>query len=187
MSFISKKLSIPGVVLITPRVFYDKRGFFVEIYKYHEFKKMGIAEKWVQVNHSKSCQKTLRGLHYQKNPKAQAKLIQVVAGEVFDVCVDIRRGSPSFGKWIGVRLSAKNAKMLYIPKGFAHGFCVLSKEAEVIYYTSEVYSPEHERGMRFDDTRLSIDWPVKKPLLSKRDLSLPPLDEADNNFLYGKK
>jgi len=185
MPFKFKKLSISDIILITPGDFKDSRGFFMETYKQSEFRKFGISEYFVQDNHSESRKGVLRGLHYQKLPKAQAKLIRCIKGEIFDVAVDIRRGSPYFGKWIGEFLSEKNKKMLYIPIGFAHGFFVKSDVAEVIYKTSCEYSKENERGIIWNDPEIGINWPTKeKPILSKKDSTLPNLKEADNNFVY---
>lgn len=169
MSFIFKKLKIPEVILIEPKSFPDKRGFFMETYKHSEFAKSGIKEKFVQENHSYSKQNVLRGLHYQIAPRAQAKLVRCVLGKIFDVAVDIRKNSPTYKKWVGVVLSAKNKKEILIPKGFAHGFCVLSKQAEIIYKTSSEYSPRHEKGIIYNDPKISIKWPIKKPLISEKD------------------
>ncbi len=170
MPFSFKKLYIPDLILIEPKVFNDGRGFFAELYKSTDFKTAGIKKPFVQVNHSKSEKGVLRGLHYQIPPKAQAKLITVVQGEIFDVAVDIRKRSKTFGKWVSVKLDAKSKNMLYVPEGFAHGFCVTSKMAEVIYFCTEIYSPKHERGIIWNDSDLNIKWPVKEPKLSKRDI-----------------
>ena len=157
MPFNFTRLAIPDVILIEPRTFPDERGFFMESYKYSEFSAFGIKERFVQDNHSRSVKGVLRGLHYQKHPKAQGKLVRVVVGEIFDVAVDIRHGSPTYGQWVGEKLSAENKRMLYIPPGFAHGFCVLSEGAEVLYKTTEEYSPEHDAGIIWNDPKLSID------------------------------
>lgn len=178
MPFAFKNLSISGLVLIEPKVFQDGRGFFSELFKSTDFKAAGIKKPFVQVNHSKSEKGVLRGLHYQIPPKAQAKLITVIQGEIFDVAVDIRKKSPTFGKWVGVRLNAKTKNMLYVPEGFAHGFCVTSAIAEMIYFCTDVYSPEHERGIIWNDPDLNIKWPVKNPKLSKRDSKNSMLKEA---------
>ncbi len=167
--------SVPGVVIITPKVFGDSRGFLMETYKRSEFEAAGLPVTLVQENHSQSSVGTLRGLHYQREPKAQGKLVRVVRGEVFDVAVDIRAGSPTFGKWVGVTLSADNRRSIYIPPGFAHGFCVTSPDAEVIYKTTEEYAPDHEFGIRWDDPALAIAWPVTNPTLSARDQQWPTL------------
>lgn len=178
------RLQIPDLILIEPRVFGDERGFFMETYNYREFEEFGLTDRYVQDNHSKSSRGVLRGLHYQKSKAAQAKLVRVIRGEIFDVAVDIRRGSPTFGKWVGVILSEQNKRQLYIPAGFAHGFCVLSEEAEVLYKVTDFYNPQEERGIIWNDPDIAIDWPVKEPILSKKDAAWPPLKEADNDFIY---
>lgn len=175
MPFRFERLEIPEVILIEPKVFSDERGFFMETYKYSNFAAFGIKERFVQDNHSRSVKGVLRGLHYQRPPKAQGKLVRVLVGEIFDVAVDIRKGSPTYGKWVGVMLSAENRWMLYIPPGFAHGFCVLSEEAEVTYKVTEEYSPEHDAGIIWNDPEIGIDWPVEQPILSAKDAGLPPL------------
>ena len=176
--------AIPEVIVIEPRLFSDDRGFFMETYKRSEYAAHGIAENFVQCNQSRSSKGTLRGLHYQKRPKAQAKLVWAVSGEIYDVVVDLRRDGPTYGKWIAVTLSADNKKVLYVPGGFAHGFCVTSEHAEIVYMTTEEYAPELEAGVIWSDTELAIDWPVAKPLLSDRDKSWPCLRAADNDFIY---
>jgi dTDP-4-dehydrorhamnose 3,5-epimerase len=160
---------LPGVLIITPRVFPDPRGFFFESYNQESFRAQGMDTVFVQDNHSKSIQGTLRGLHFQLPPAAQVKLVRVVRGTIWDVAVDIRAGSPTFGQWCGVELSAENFRQLYLPVGYAHGFCVLSAEAEVLYKTSQVYSPAHERGILWNDPTLNVAWPISEPLLSDRD------------------
>jgi dTDP-4-dehydrorhamnose 3,5-epimerase len=175
MSFIFKKLKITGVILIEPKFFPDKRGFFMETYKQSAFAESGIREKFVQENHSHSRQNVLRGLHYQTAPRAQAKLVRCVSGRIFDVAVDIRKNSPTYGKWVSAVLSDKNKKEILIPEGFAHGFCVLSKWAEIIYKTSKEYSPKHEKGIIWNDPNINIKWPVKKPLVSEKDSQWPGL------------
>jgi dTDP-4-dehydrorhamnose 3,5-epimerase len=182
MPFKFKKLNIPGLILIEPQVFEDERGFFLETYKEKDFKKNGIKEKFLQENHSKSKKGVLRGLHFQKEPFAQGKLIRVIRGEIFDVAVDIRKRSKTYGKWLGINLSDKNKKMLYIPPGFAHGFCVLSNFAEVVYKCTKPYSLKHEGGIRWDDKALNIKWPVKNPIVSKKDLKWPPFKDLKNNY-----
>jgi len=184
MPFSFKRLAIPDVVLIEPRVFPDERGFFMETYKYSDFAAFGIKEQFVQDNHSRSKRGVLRGLHYQKPPKAQGKLVRVVVGEIFDVAVDIRKGSPWYGKWVGASLSAENKLMLYIPPGFAHGFCVLSEVAEVVYKATEEYSPEHDAGILWSDPEIGIQWPVKDPIVSLKDSRLPLLREIGDGFVY---
>lgn len=184
MPFKFERLAIPDVILIEPKVFPDERGVFMETYKYSDFSDFGIAERFVQDNCSRSRRGVLRGLHYQKPPKAQGKLVLAVAGEVFDVAVDIRRGSPTYGKWVGETLSAENKRMLYIPPGFAHGFCVLSEEAEVLYKVTEEYSSQHEAGIIWNDPEIGIHWPIEQPIVSTKDAALPTLSEADNRFAY---
>jgi dTDP-4-dehydrorhamnose 3,5-epimerase len=159
---------IPEVILIEPRVLRDERGFFLESYRRDLFAKNGILVDFVQDNHASSKKGALRGLHFQKAPKAQAKLIQVVRGEIFDVAVDIRKG-PTFGKHVGRRLSADRKEILFIPAGFAHGYLTLSDEAEVFYKASDFYSPEHEGALLWNDPALRIDWPGKPAFLSEKD------------------
>lgn len=163
--------TIPDVILFEPKVFGDERGFFFESFNACEFAKAtGLEAQFVQDNHSRSRQGVLRGLHYQLAPKAQGKLVRVTEGEVFDVAVDIRRGSPTFGQWVGEILSAENKRQLWIPAGFAHGFAVLSENAEFLYKTTDYWSPEHERCIRWDDPELAIPWPVPgTPLVSDKD------------------
>ena len=165
-------LSIPDILLIEPTVFRDDRGFFFESFNQADFKKeTNLSPTFVQENHSRSIKGVLRGLHYQLPPKAHDKLVRVVNGEIFDVVVDIRKESSTFGKWIGEILTDKNKKQIWIPKGFAHGFVVLSEIAEVIYKTTDYYAPQYERCIRWDDPKLSIDWNLKgvNLLLSKKD------------------
>lgn len=184
MSFEFKRLEIPEIVLITPRVFNDARGFFMEVYKHSDFFRAGITGHFVQDNHSKSERNVLRGLHYQKNPKAQGKLVRCLKGRIFDVAVDIRKGSPTYGKWVSAELSEENSHMLYIPPAFAHGFLALSDTAEIIYKCTEEYAPQEDRGILWNDPALNISWPVKNPILSEKDRRLPLLSAADNNFEY---
>ena len=169
MSFEFKRLEIPEVILITPKIFMDERGFFMETYQKEDFEKAGITGEFVQQNHSKSTKGVLRGLHYQKGPYAQAKLVRCIKGEIFDVAVDIRKNSPTFGKYVSAILSEDNKNMLYIPRGFAHGFEVLSEEAEVIYNVDNIYSKENEYGLIWNDPNLRLDWPIKNPILSNKD------------------
>jgi dTDP-4-dehydrorhamnose 3,5-epimerase len=178
------RLHLPEVVLVEPRVFGDDRGFFLESYKASDFTAAGIPESFVQSNHSHSSRGVLRGLHYQKEPRAQGKLVMAVRGAIFDVAVDIRRGSPTYGQWVGEELSESNHRLLYIPPGFAHGFCVLSEYADVLYQVTAEYSAEHDRGIRWDDPALDIAWPIDSPRLSPKDAAQPLLAEADNNFVY---
>ena len=164
-------LKIPDVFLIQPRVFGDERGYFYESFNQSEFNSaVGREVKFVQDNHSKSQKNVLRGLHYQLAPKAQGKLVRVVQGEVFDVAVDIRKNSPSFGQWVSAILSAENKCQLWIPEGFAHGFITLSETAEFLYKTTEYYAPEYERSIVWNDKQIKIEWPVNcKPILSEKD------------------
>jgi dTDP-4-dehydrorhamnose 3,5-epimerase len=176
------RLDIPDVVLVEPTTFEDERGFFAETYRQSEFAAFGIPQPFVQDAHSRSAKGVLRGLHYQKEPRAQAKLVRALLGEVFDVAVDIRRSSPTYGKWVGVRLSAENKTGLYIPPGFAHGFCAMSAVAELLYKTTDEHAPQHERGIVWNDPDLGIPWPIAQPKVSARDASLPRARDADNNF-----
>lgn len=184
MPFTFTRLTIPDLVLVEPKVFGDERGFFMETYSYRDFAVFGIRAAFVQDNHSLSRGPVLRGLHYQKKPMAQAKLVRCIRGAIFDVAVDIRRGSPTYGKWVGVELSAENKRQLYLPRGFAHGFCALTEVVEVVYKVDNYYSPEHDRGIIYNDPDLGIVWPVARPLLSPKDARLPRLKDADNSFVY---
>jgi dTDP-4-dehydrorhamnose 3,5-epimerase len=179
MPFSFKTTALPGVVIIDPRVFPDDRGFFLEVYKKSEFAAAGMDVEFVQDNHSRSVQGTLRGLHLQRAPWAQGKLVRVVEGEIFDVAVDIRRESSTFGRWVSVTLSAENQRSVYIPAGYAHGFCVVSPYAQVLYKTTAEYAPEFESGVRWDDPVLAIPWPVSEPRLSARDRTWPALADID--------
>jgi dTDP-4-dehydrorhamnose 3,5-epimerase len=184
MPFNFKPLEIPDLMLIEPKVFGDKRGFFMETFKLSEFQANGINGDFVQDNMSRSQKGVLRGLHYQLNPKAQGKLVMTVKGAVFDVAVDIRKGSPYYGKWVAKKLSEDNRLMFWIPPGFAHGFMTLSDSAEIIYKTTEEYAPELERGIIWNDPTIGIKWPSLSPLLSERDAALPSLGDAEINFSY---
>lgn len=168
---------LPGVVIIEPKVFADERGFFMETYKKSDFVAAGLEVDFVQENHSKSVQGTLRGLHLQRAPRAQGKLVRAIEGEVFDVAVDIRRESPTFRRWVSVTLSADNRRSVFIPAGYAHGFCVVSAEAQVVYKTTAEYAPDLEWGVRWDDPLLAIPWPVTEPRLSPRDSRWPLLSD----------
>jgi dTDP-4-dehydrorhamnose 3,5-epimerase len=176
-------LVIPEVVIFEPKVFGDERGFFYESFSQKVFEQAtGLKREFVQDNHSKSQKGVLRGLHYQMPPMAQGKLVRVIEGEVFDVAVDIRKNSPTFGQWVGERLSAKNNKQMWVPEGFAHGFITLSDTAEFLYKTTSYYSPEHERCIAWDDPSLAIDWQlahVDEPLLSEKDSRGSSLNVAD--------
>jgi len=182
MPFQFKRLEIPELVLIEAQAFEDGRGFFMEAYKKSELSAIGIPQVFVQDNYSYSVRGTLRGLHYQKHPKAQAKLVTVLRGEIFDVALDIRKGSPTYGRWVGVVLTGQMHHMLYLPTGFAHGFCVLSEEAYILYKVTEEYAPELDRGILWNDPEVGIRWPIEKPLLSTKDAQHPLLKEADNDF-----
>jgi dTDP-4-dehydrorhamnose 3,5-epimerase len=187
MPFAFKNLLIPEIILVEMKVFADDRGFFMETYKHSEFANHGIKEYFVQDNHSRSSKNVLRGLHYQKNPKAQGKLVRCIAGRIFDVAVDIRKGSPTYGKWVGAELSSENNYMLYIPPGFAHGFVVLSDFAEILYKCTEEYSAENDRGIIWNDPDIKIKWPTESPILSEKDQKNPLLKDADNNFIYRQR
>ncbi|WP_187374471.1 dTDP-4-dehydrorhamnose 3,5-epimerase [Gracilibacillus timonensis] len=168
------------VKLIIPKVWQDNRGFFMESYHYQQLTTYGIKDHFIQDNHSLSVEKgTLRGLHYQLNPGSQAKLIRVIRGSIFDVVVDIRRDSVNFGKWFSVEISDKNKKQLYIPKGFAHGFCTLEANTEVIYKVDEYYYPALDRGIIWNDPTLQIDWPTSRPILSEKDKQHPAFIHAE--------
>ncbi len=170
---------IPDLILLEPRVFEDPRGFFFESFNQRDMAKAGIELTFVQDNHSRSCKGVLRGLHYQIQ-QSQGKLVRVILGEIFDVAVDIRRGSPTFGHWVGVRLSDSNRRQMYIPPGFAHGFLVTSDWAEVLYKATDFWAPEHERCIIWNDPDLNIDWPVhSEPILSGKDALGVPLAQAE--------
>lgn len=177
---------IPGLLVIEPRVFADERGYFFESFNETSFKKNGLLYEFVQDNESKSHQGVIRGLHYQLEPHAQTKLIRVVRGTVYDVAVDLRKGSPTFGQWYGLEVSATNKKQFYIPKGFAHGFSVLSEYAIFSYKCDNLYNPGSERGIRFDDPALGIDWkiPMDKAVISEKDQQNPCLADAEINFEF---
>ena len=184
MPFSFQPTEIPDVVLIEAKRFGDARGFFMETYQQAEFAANGIDVQFVQDNRSHSARGVLRGLHYQLEPFAQGKLLMALTGVIFDVAVDIRRGSPTYGRWVGEILSMENGRMLYIPPGFAHGFCVLSDTADLVYKVSAPYSPECERGIAWNDPAIGVDWPVTDPILSARDQQNPILAKADNTFVY---
>ena len=172
-------LMIPDVLLIKPQVFGDERGFFYESFNQNKFEAaLGHKIHFVQDNHSKSMKGVLRGLHYQLTPKAQGKLVRVIQGEVFDVAVDLRQSSPTFGKWVGEILSGDNKKQLWIPEGFAHGFLTLSDTAEFLYKTTDFYSKDHEEAIQWNDKTISIDWPMKDVSLSSKDSAAVSFKEA---------
>lgn len=171
--------AIPDVKIIEPKVFGDERGFFFESFNQRVLAGLGIAGEFVQDNHSRSQRNVLRGLHYQIQ-QAQDKLVRVVVGEVYDVAVDLRRNSPTFGNWVGMYLSAANKRMAWVPKGFAHGFLTLSDYAEFLYKTTDYYAPEHERSIIWNDADLAIDWPLTgEPVLAKKDAAGVPFTQAD--------
>jgi dTDP-4-dehydrorhamnose 3,5-epimerase len=169
---------LPGVLIVEPRVFGDGRGFFFESYQQRRYAEAGIPGPFVQDNVSRSARGILRGLHFQ-HPRAQGKLVMVLAGSVFDVAVDVRRGSPTFGKWVGVELSGENKRQLWIPPGFAHGFCVTSESADFAYKCTDFYAPEHEHTVAWNDPRIGIRWPVEQPQLSTKDAAGKPLAELN--------
>ncbi|MCG0045547.1 dTDP-4-dehydrorhamnose 3,5-epimerase [Priestia megaterium] len=179
------KTKFEDAILIEPKVFGDHRGFFTESYNKEIFQQNGIDMDFIQDNHSLSQQPgTLRGMHYQLNDKAQTKLVRVTRGAIYDVILDIRKGSPTYGEWQGFILSADNKRQLLVPKGFAHGFCTIVENTEVQYKVDELYSPEHDRGIAWNDPALNIDWPFNNPVLSDKDTKHPTLAEADNNFTW---
>jgi dTDP-4-dehydrorhamnose 3,5-epimerase len=179
MEFIPQ--AIPDVVLIVPKVFGDARGFFMETWRADVFARAGIDVPFVQDNHSASSRGVLRGLHYQVE-QVQGKLVRVLTGEIFDVAVDIRRGSPTFGRWVGAHLSGENKHLLWVPPGFAHGFLVLSERAEVVYKCTDYYAPQHERSILWNDPGLGIEWPLdagQQPTLSAKDAAAARLEQAE--------
>ncbi len=182
-------LEIPDVIIIEPDVLGDNRGYFLESYRRDEFTKDGIGVEFIQDNMSSSIRGVMRGLHYQLDPAAQGKLVRVVRGEVFDVAVDIRKGSPWFGKWVGQILSSEDKRSMYVPPGFAHGFCVLSDIAEFHYKCTGYYSPSHERGILWNDPAVGIEWPIVtgEAILSEKDAYNPLLADAEINCVYGKQ
>lgn len=184
MPFEFEKLGIEGLVLIKPRVFGDSRGFFMESYKKSDFVQNGITCEFIQDNHSKSIKGVLRGLHYQAKPKFQAKLIRCTKGKIYDIAVDLRKDSSTFGKWLKVELSEENNSLLFIPEGFAHGFVVVSDEAELIYKTNVEFSPEHDRGILWCDKDINVDWSIDfEPTLSDKDKVQPKFSEINKEEL----
>ncbi|MFM9328699.1 dTDP-4-dehydrorhamnose 3,5-epimerase [Paenibacillus mesotrionivorans] len=182
------KTNLEGVLVVEPWVFGDHRGWFMETYSEAAFSGEGLKLEFVQDNHSFSAAKgTLRGLHYQLNPKAQTKLVRCTKGAIYDVAVDIRRGSPTYGAWFGIELSAENKKQLLIPKGFAHGFMTITEDVEVQYKVDELYAPECDGGILWSDPDLGIDWPLDiQPVLSAKDEKAPRLTDVEHNFVYGE-
>lgn len=184
MPFEFERQSIPAVILVKPKVFGDNRGFFMETYKKSDFTQNGIAEEFNQDNHSKSSAHVLRGLHYQAKPYGQAKLVRCVRGRIYDVAVDIRPNSKTFGQYVKVELSEENKNMLFIPEGFAHGFVVLSEEAELCYKASGEYNKEADRGILWNDKDINIDWEIDfEPILSEKDKVQPTLKEINKEEL----
>ncbi|MFA6963166.1 MAG: dTDP-4-dehydrorhamnose 3,5-epimerase [Patescibacteria group bacterium] len=176
---------IPGVLILEPKAFGDDRGWFMETYSKSKFEEAGIKGEFVQDNHSFSAQKgTLRGIHFQKNPMAQAKIVRCTRGAVLDVAVDLRKDSPTFKQWVSVELTAENKKMFYIPRGFGHGFLTLEENTEFQYKVDNYYSPENDRSIRFDDPEISIDWQVAEPIVSEKDRQAPLLKDSDVDFAY---
>lgn len=180
MSYEFKELELKGLVLIKPKVYYDERGFFMETYTKRDFEEHGIKDNFVQDNHSFSVKNTLRGLHFQKKPYAQSKLVRCISGEIMDVAVDLRKNSRTFGKFLKVIISSENKNMLYIPEGFAHGFLVLSDYAEIIYKVNNFYNRDADSGIIWNDPDIGIDWPMDNPILSGKDKSLPRLRDILN-------
>ena len=176
---------LPGVVIVEPQVFGDHRGYFMETYSTKAFADIGITNEFVQDNQSFTAQKgTLRGIHFQNAPMAQAKLVRVTRGAVLDVAVDLRKGSPTYRQWVGVELSAENKRMLFIPRGFGHGFVTLTDDVEFCYKVDHLYSRECDRGIRFDDPEIGVEWGVTQPVLSQKDMVSPMLRDSDCNFKY---
>ena len=185
MPFKFTKLAISDVILIEPKVFYDDRGFFMETYRESDFKDNDIIGNYVQDNYSVSNAGVIRGLHFQKNPDAQGKLVRVVKGKVFDVAVDIRQGSPTYAKWVSATLSGENHAMLWIPVGFAHGVCILDDDTHLLYKVAGgEYSPENERSVMWNDPDIGIQWPIQRPNISEKDQASKRLCDIDNNFMY---
>jgi len=184
MPFEFHRLALPEIILVQATRFGDDRGFFMETYKASAFAAGGISLPFVQDNLSHSARGVLRGIHYQKHPRAQGKLVSVLRGRILDVAVDIRRGSPTYGQWLSCELSAGDGAMLYVPVGFAHGFCALSDEADVLYKVTAEFDPELDRGILWNDPDVGVQWPFADPILSPKDAQLPPLRLADNNFEF---
>ncbi|WPP42090.1 dTDP-4-dehydrorhamnose 3,5-epimerase [Paenibacillus hunanensis] len=176
-------LKLEGATLLEPIIHGDNRGFFMESYNEQVMNELGINYRFIQDNHSLSVESgVLRGLHYQLNPKAQTKIIHVIAGAIYDVIVDVRKDSDTFGQWMGFILSEDNKRQLLVPQGFAHGFCTLVANTQVIYKVDQYYSPEHDRGILWNDPELGIDWPISDPILSEKDKKHPLLKDAELNF-----
>lgn len=179
--------ALPEVWIIEPKVFGDHRGYFMETYSEKAFADIGITDRFVQDNQSFTQKKgTLRGIHFQQDPMAQSKIVRVNRGRVLDLAVDLRKGSPNYCKWVLVELSAENRRMLYIPRGFGHGFVTLTDDVEFLYKVDNLYSKECDRSIRFDDPQIGVQWGVESPILSEKDISAPLLKDSDINFVYGK-
>lgn len=184
MPFEFRETYIPDVLLIKSRIFSDHRGALQEVFKQSVFEKFGLPGLFVQDNLTRSSYGVLRGLHYQRQPYAQGKLITVLEGEIYDVAVDLRRGSPTYGDWVSIRLSPDHSPMLYVPEGFGHGFQVLSEKAVVMYKLTAEYAPDFEAGIIWNDSRLGITWPLEEPVLSEKDTHWPSFEEAEIDFVY---
>jgi len=182
------KTKIEDLVIIEPQVFTDARGYFFENYNIKKYREVGINAEFIQDNEAFSTYGVIRGLHYQLEPYCQAKIVRVISGRVLDVALDIRKGSPTFGKWEAVELSDENKRQFFVPRGFAHGYSVLSKTAIFAYKCDNIYNPESERGINLNDENLNIDWgiPQKNQIISSKDKILPDFDNAEMNFIYGK-
>lgn len=179
--------SLSGVCIVEPKVFGDHRGFFMETYSEKAFREIGIENRFVQDNQSFTAKKgTLRGIHFQNAPMAQAKLVRVTRGVVLDVAVDLRKGSPNYKKWVAVELSAENKRMLFLPRGFGHGFVTLTDDVEFCYKVDNLYSAENDRGIRFNDPEIGVLWGIDAPVLSQKDSLSPLLADSDCNFVYGE-
>jgi dTDP-4-dehydrorhamnose 3,5-epimerase len=186
-NFFRRMDRIPDVVLVEPKAFGDDRGWFMEVYKSSDFAKNGMPTGWAQDNHSRSTAKhIIRGLHFQNEPSAMGKLVRCTRGAIFDVAVDIRRGSPTYGQWVSAELTEENRHMLWVPPGFAHGFCTLTEVTEAIYKCSAEYSQAHDRAIAWNDPDLGVQWPTPRPILSAKDSSAPRLRDSDNNQMWRK-
>ena len=180
-----EKTEIEGAMVLTPKVFGDNRGWFIESYSIRTLEELGISDEFIQDNRSFSAQAgTLRGLHCQTNPMAQAKLLTCLKGTITDIAVDIRKGSPTYKKWVAVELSEENKKMFYIPAGCLHGFVTRTPDVEVMYKVDKFYSPENDRSVRFDDPELGVVWNIENPILSQKDINAPLLKDSDVEFIY---
>lgn len=184
MPFRFRPLELRGVVLVETQVREDPRGLFMEVYKRSEFALHRVPVSFVQDNYSSSTRGVLRGLHYQRPPGAQGKLVLALRGEIFDVAVDLRTGSATYGRWVGVTLSSANRRMLYVPEGFAHGFCVVSDVADVVYKATAEYAPDLEGGIRWNDPQIGVRWPIADPILSEKDAALPLLQESGHDVVH---